>query len=86
MSLDAWGKHDDPLVEHLKHSPECGWAIVAMIERQDGVLSEESPASRRMIEARKATFADKWPHESKKGWKCKTRQVCGPIVNDGKHL
>ncbi|TVY39757.1 Protein bir1 [Lachnellula subtilissima] len=74
-SLDGWEKHDDPLVEHFKHSPECGWAVVAMIERQDGVLSEESPASRRMIEARKATFADKWPHESKKGWKCKTKQM-----------
>jgi hypothetical protein len=29
-----------------------------------------------MIEARKATFADKWPHESKRGWKCKVKQVC----------
>ncbi len=28
-----------------------------------------------MIEARKATFSDKWPHETKKGWKCKTKQV-----------
>ncbi|TVY92092.1 Protein bir1 [Lachnellula willkommii] len=74
-SLDGWEKHDDPLVEHLKHSPECGWAVVATIERQDGVLSEESPASKRMIEARKATFANKWPHESKKGWKCKTKQM-----------
>ncbi|TVY78495.1 Protein bir1, partial [Lachnellula suecica] len=74
-SLDGWEKHDDPLVEHLTHSPDCGWAIVATIEKQDGTLSQESPASKRMIEARKATFADKWPHENKKGWKCKTKQM-----------
>jgi len=74
-ALDGWEKGDDPLAEHLKHSPDCGWAIVATIEKQDGELSEEYPSSARMIQARKATFADKWPHESKKGWKCKIKQV-----------
>jgi len=74
-SLDGWEKDDDPLVEHLKHSPDCGWAIVATIEKQNGELSQEYPLSPPMIEARKATFADKWPHESKKGWKCKVKQV-----------
>jgi len=34
----------------------------------------------RMIEARKATFADKWPHDGKKGWKCKVKQVCPELV------
>ncbi len=28
-----------------------------------------------MVEARKATFGGKWPYESKKGFKCKTKQV-----------
>lgn len=42
-------------------------------------MSEEYPASVRMIEARKATFADKWPHENKKGWKCKVKQVSGVL-------
>jgi len=59
----------------LKHSPDCGWAIVATIEKQDGILSPEYPSSSTMIAARKATFADKWPHEGKKGWKCKVKQV-----------
>lgn len=81
--LDGWEEDDDPLAEHLKHSSDCGWAIVASIERQDGETSQEYPSSTRMIEARKATFADKWPHESKKGWKCKVKQVCiakyGPL-------
>jgi len=74
-SLDGWEKGDDPLAEHLTHSPDCGWAICATIEAQDGQLSVEYPSSVRMIEARKATFGKNWPHEGKKGWKCKTKQV-----------
>ncbi|KAG9247032.1 hypothetical protein BJ878DRAFT_415767 [Calycina marina] len=74
-SFDGWEKGDDPLGEHLTLSPDCGWAIVATIETQDGDLSVEYPASARMMEARKATFASRWPHESKKGWKCKTKQL-----------
>jgi hypothetical protein len=49
-------------------------------------LSEEYPASVRMIEARKATFADKWPHENKKGWKCKVKQVSGLLSLEGTTL
>lgn len=74
-NIAGWEKGDDPLAEHLKHSEDCGWAIVAKIEKQDGDWSEEYPCSARMIEARKATFGDKWPHEGKKGWKCKVKQV-----------
>lgn len=48
---------------------------MATIEKQDGDLNQEYPSSDRMIDARRATFADKWPHESKKGWKCKVKQV-----------
>lgn len=80
-SLDGWEEDDDPLAEHLKHSSNCGWAIVAAIERQDEELSQEDPASSQMLDARRATFADKWPHESKKGWKCKTKQVIYRFVN-----
>lgn len=74
-NIDGWEKGDDPLVEHLKHSPDCGWAIVAMIAREDEEFSEEYPLSNRMIDARKDTFADKWPHEGKKGWKCTAKKV-----------
>jgi hypothetical protein len=73
--LDGWDEDDDPLVEHLKHSPECGWAIVATVEAQGEESNQEYPASKRLIEARKATFSNRWPHEGKKGWKCKTKQV-----------
>ncbi|KAH8659180.1 hypothetical protein BGZ60DRAFT_517799 [Tricladium varicosporioides] len=74
-NIDGWQEGDDPIAEHLKYSADCGWAIVATIERQDGVLSEEYPSSKKMIEARKATFAGRWPYEGKKGWKCKTKQM-----------
>lgn len=73
--LDGWEETDDPFVEHLRHSPNCGWAITASIERSNGKWSEEHPLSTRIFEARKATFADKWPHEEKKGWKCHTKQM-----------
>lgn len=78
-SLDGWEEDDDPVAEHLKHSADCGWAIVAAVESQDGNFSGECPTSTRMIDARRATFADKWPHENKKGWKCKIKQVELPI-------
>ncbi|CZR62163.1 uncharacterized protein PAC_12060 [Phialocephala subalpina] len=74
-NLDGWEEGDDPLAEHAKHAPNCGWATTALIERGDEELSQQYPASSAMIEARKATFSDKWPHESKKGWKCKTKQM-----------
>ncbi|POS82396.1 hypothetical protein EPUL_005374, partial [Erysiphe pulchra] len=73
--LDGWEETDDPFVEHLRHSPNCGWAITASVERSNGDWSEEHPLSTRIFEARKATFADKWPHEEKKGWKCHIKQM-----------
>ncbi|KAJ3523487.1 hypothetical protein NM208_g12429 [Fusarium decemcellulare] len=73
--LDGWESNDDPLIEHLKHAPECGWAIVAAIESEVGDFAQEDPSQPYMKEARKATFAGRWPHDSKKGWKCKTKQL-----------
>jgi hypothetical protein len=73
--LDEWDKEDDPLVEHLRASPDCGWAIVEAVEAQIGGFAEEYPASKRLLDARKATFAKQWPHEGKKGWRCKSKQV-----------
>ncbi|KAI3556976.1 AT hook domain-containing protein [Colletotrichum abscissum] len=74
-SLDGWEEGDKPLEEHLKHSPECGWAIVAGIEANLNGLSSEDPSSTRMIAARKATFDGRWPHEGKRGWKNKIKQL-----------
>ncbi|KAI1820393.1 hypothetical protein F4861DRAFT_69885 [Xylaria intraflava] len=74
-NIKGWEKDDDPFEEHLRLSPECGWAIVAGIEAGLGDYNSNDPTSSAMIEARKATFGDKWPHEGKRGWKCKTKQL-----------
>ncbi|OHX00424.1 AT hook domain-containing protein [Colletotrichum incanum] len=74
-SLDGWEEGDKPLEEHLKHSPDCGWAIVAGIEANLNDLASEDPTSTRMIVARKATFDGRWPHEGKRGWKNKIKQL-----------
>lgn len=57
--------------EHLKHSPECGWAVV-MSAAQDGLdaATMEDPTNERLQEARRATFIS-WPHEPKRAWLCK---------------
>ncbi|TPX15950.1 uncharacterized protein E0L32_000284 [Thyridium curvatum] len=73
--LDGWEEDDEPLVEHLKHSPDCGWAICAAIEVELGDVAREDPRQPHLLEARKATFAGRWPYEGKKGWKCKTKQL-----------
>lgn len=77
--LDGWEDDDEPLVEHLKHSPDCGWAICAAIEVELGDVAREDPRQPHLLEARKATFAGRWPYEGKKGWKCKTKQVRLPF-------
>uniref|UniRef100_A0A8H7TTE4 BIR-domain-containing protein n=1 Tax=Bionectria ochroleuca TaxID=29856 RepID=A0A8H7TTE4_BIOOC len=74
-SMDGWEEGDDPLREHLKHSPGCGWAIVAAIEAEMEGYWREDPNHPDMAMARKATFAGRWPHENKRGWKCKTKQL-----------
>lgn len=73
--LDGWEEGDDPLHEHLNHTSGCGWATLAAIEAEVGDFHLGDPSAPDMVAARKATFAGRWPHESKRGWKCKTKQV-----------
>ncbi|KAK1768225.1 hypothetical protein QBC33DRAFT_619082 [Phialemonium atrogriseum] len=74
-TIDGWEKDDDPLAEHLKHWPDCGWAITAAVEAEVAEFTTMHPLDPRMVEARKATFGGKWPYESKKAFKCKTKQL-----------
>ncbi|KAI1434476.1 hypothetical protein GGR50DRAFT_662629 [Xylaria sp. CBS 124048] len=74
-NMKGWERDDDPFEEHLRLSPHCGWAIVAGIEVGLGDYNADDPTSAAMIAARKATFADRWPHDGKRGWKCKTKQL-----------
>lgn len=46
------------------------------VEDEDRV--EENPLSEEMMNARRSTFADSWPHEHKKGWTCKIEKVGVP--------
>lgn len=64
-------------MEHLKLSPECGWAINVSIEQQlgDGSYDIEMPMDEKLLDARKMTFGSNWPHENKRGWICKTQKV-----------
>lgn len=76
-ALDGWEKDDDPVEEHLKHSSSCGWALLMSISN-DAKLDHatmEDPTSETITEARRATFANGWPHESKRGWTCKTEKM-----------
>ncbi|KAH8680705.1 hypothetical protein BX600DRAFT_428688 [Xylariales sp. PMI_506] len=73
--VGGWEAGDDPLQEHMRLSPDCGWAIVTAIEIGVGDRSLDDPSHPDMMEARKATFAGRWPHENKRGWKCKVKQM-----------
>lgn len=64
-SLDGWEQGDDPLVEHLRHSKDCGWAVVATAKAQ--LLEGKKtlpPNGIALTNARAMTFgAGLWPHE-----------------------
>ncbi len=72
--MDGWEEDDNAVVEHLKHSPGCGWAINMDIEQQVADKLDD-PLSEELLNARKMTFGLNWPHENKRGWVCKTQKV-----------
>lgn len=87
VKLDGWEPTDNPAVEHLAHSAACAWALSVSVSRRDGEEAESrDPLSDQLIDARRATFeaGTGWPHEDKRGWKCKTDNmvnagwVCDP--------
>lgn len=82
--LDGWEASDDPIAEHLRHSPECGWAIMMGVmsvgegEKGIDVTEMEDPTGEAMEEARRQTFEKcGWPHEGKRGWKCGVERMVG---------
>ena len=75
-ALDGWEEDDNPITEHLKHSNDCGWAIMMNVQQQSSNPAEiENPTSPRIVEARQATFNAMWPHDGKKGWICQSDKV-----------
>lgn len=75
-ALDGWEEEDNPITEHLKHSPDCGWAIIMAIQQQSSnPATIEDPTSERIAQARLATFGAAWPHDGKRGWVCQSGKV-----------
>jgi hypothetical protein len=74
--LDGWEEEDDPVAEHLKHSDKCGWAILMdLTKATHDTINMEDPTQPRIRDARTTTFEAGWPHESKRGWVCKTEKM-----------
>ncbi|KAJ5753081.1 hypothetical protein N7520_009998 [Penicillium odoratum] len=75
-ALDGWEEEDNPITEHLKHSPDCGWAITMDIQQNSSNPSAiEDPTSDRITQARLATFGSAWPHDEKPGWICQSEKM-----------
>ncbi|KAH9817753.1 BIR-domain-containing protein [Teratosphaeria destructans] len=78
VKLDGWEPQDDPLREHMNHITWCAWAISQSVKRAPGREDEtRDPMSDEMVTARRGTFdtGEGWPHEGKRGWRCKTTQM-----------
>ena len=76
--LDGWEADDDALQEHLKHGSDCAWAVLmsTAVGTKYDVDDMDDPTSTAMVEARRNTFETlQWPHESKRGWTCKTEKM-----------
>ncbi|KAJ5624844.1 hypothetical protein N7510_001153 [Penicillium lagena] len=68
-ALDGWEEEDNPIDEHLKHAPDCAWAIMMDIQQRSSNPAEiEDPTGERVTQARLATFGSTWPHDGKRGW------------------
>ncbi|KAL4806580.1 hypothetical protein BDV18DRAFT_117858 [Aspergillus unguis] len=75
-ALDGWEEDDNPITEHLKHAPDCGWAVMMDIyQRSSNPAEIEDPTSEAITQARLATFGDSWPHDGKKGWLCQSEKM-----------
>ncbi|KAJ5126882.1 hypothetical protein N7448_007661 [Penicillium atrosanguineum] len=75
-ALDGWEEEDNPITEHLKHSPDCGWAIIMDIQqRSSNPATIEDPTGDRITQARIATFGAAWPHDGKRGWVCQSEKM-----------
>ncbi|KAJ5615262.1 hypothetical protein N7537_000376 [Penicillium hordei] len=75
-ALDGWEEDDNPITEHLKHAPDCGWAIMMDLQQSSSnPASIEDPTGDRITQARLSTFGTAWPHDGKKGWVCQSEKM-----------
>ncbi|KAF4761348.1 hypothetical protein N7455_003202 [Penicillium solitum] len=75
-ALDGWEEDDNPVTEHLKHAPDCGWAIMMDLQQSSSnPASIEDPTGDRITQARLSTFGTAWPHDGKRGWVCQSEKM-----------
>lgn len=79
--MDGWEEDDNPVTEHLKHAPDCGWAIMMDLQQSSSnPASIEDPTGDRITQARLSTFGTAWPHDEKKGWVCQSEKVTSDLA------
>ncbi|KAF2674314.1 BIR-domain-containing protein [Microthyrium microscopicum] len=76
VMLDGWEPEDIPALEHHAHRTECAWALQCYIKHKFDIDEpiDEDPMSEEYVKGREATF-EGWPHEGKRGWKCKVAKM-----------
>lgn len=70
--MDGWEEGDNAIDEHVAHSEDCTYALCISVGRPG---EDRDPLDDLVIDGRRATYGDLWPHESKKGWKCKVQKM-----------
>ncbi|EEB09228.2 survivin [Schizosaccharomyces japonicus yFS275] len=69
-SLYGWKPDDDPLKEHILHSPSCPWAYVLVARNNP----QCNPQSKSLVKCRELTFVDKmWPYTNDSNHHCQPR-------------
>lgn len=66
-SMEGWEHGDDPVAEHRRHCPDCGWALTVAIQETPYDEHNCDPHSYEFSQARLMTFGNgQWPHNNSK--------------------
>ncbi|EPY49928.1 survivin [Schizosaccharomyces cryophilus OY26] len=66
-SFYDWEENDDPLKEHITHSPSCPWAYVLSARNNP----HQDPRAPSLTKCRELTFVDKvWPYINRSDFHC----------------
>ncbi|EPX71904.1 survivin [Schizosaccharomyces octosporus yFS286] len=66
-SFYDWEENDDPLKEHITHSPSCPWAYVLSARNNP----HQDPKAPSLTKCRELTFVDKvWPYINRSDFHC----------------
>ncbi|KAL2312401.1 Protein bir1 [Schizosaccharomyces pombe] len=66
-SFYDWEDDDDPLKEHITHSPSCPWAYILSSKNNPN----QNPQAAALTKCREQTFVDKvWPYTNRPDYHC----------------